>query len=351
MSEKGALAVKNRRTCYDCGKPIRDPNAQVCPHCGGSDVSERKARPTRRIFGAPHVILPDPWDGLELDLGSTILLSGGAGSGKTTISLKCKPRKYATSEQEIDKIHEDWHRIVGQHFPDQATPAFSMVYSWEHLEEDVADIEEGDILVVDSISQLAASIQTVDIMRKVVEKVRFEGAIAIFIAQYTKDGDMLGPNMLRHLVDVVAEIPEDSHGLRRLAVYKNRFGSTFSNYFVINSRGVEKPTFPYAYTVEGNPGRYSLHLYPMSGAKYDGIFNALLEGGGKVHHVASSAIQCGLYEGSFAEPPDAEDRKRFALRHGLMWLDPETYSKILVDMSSAQSLVEEAHAKYLREIA
>jgi len=337
--EAVTLSIKNRRTCFDCGRPVRDAHAQTCPWCGGSDISDRKARPTKRTGREDPILLPAPWTGLKLEKGATILLSGGAGSGKTTICLKLKPTKYCTSEQEIDKVHEDWWRIVGQHERDPLTPTFTMIYTWEQLQEDVADIEENDILVVDSISQLTTSSRSVDVVRDVVEKVRFEGAIAIFIAQYTKDGDMLGPNMLRHLVDVVAEIPDDGHGMRRLAVYKNRYGSTFSNYFVINDKGVHEASFPYAYSVEGNPGRYSLHMYPLSGSKYSSMYDILVDKGVRINRVASCAIASSLYADGFAEPPDVDERRRFALRHGLLWLDPETFHEICDDIDHAQQIL------------
>ncbi len=272
--------------------------------------------------------MPFPLDRLLLQRGGTVLLSGGPGSGKTTICTAILPTMISSSEQEVEQVAATWWRVN----PDAGPPRLSSCATWGELEEDLAELGAGEIGIVDSISQLASGAGAAEILRKSVRRIRRVGAMAIFIAQYTKDGDMLGPNELRHLVDVVAAIPDDPTGMRRVAVSKNRFGALFSTYFSIGERGVERQEFRWAYSVEGPPGRYSLHLYPMGGAKLTGILEVLEKAGKKVKgSVASAAVASSLYEMGFVEPDDVEWRKKFAKDHGLSWIGPQEAWEMLAE--------------------
>lgn len=248
-----------------------------------------------------------------------MLLSGGPGSGKTTICIAANPNIISSSEQENEQVAGIWYRV----HKERPSPILTNCTTWEELAEDLMVLQEGELGLVDSISQLAAGPHTPLVLRRAVKNIREKGAVAIFITQYTKDGEMLGPNELRHMVDVVATIPDDPFGLRRLSVVKNRFGALFTQYFSLGEEGVKEQSFRWAYSVEGPPGRYSLHLFPMSGAKWAGIFSAFEEAGVRVEGVASAAVTSSIYETGFVEPDDVEWRMKFAADHGLAWIDPE----------------------------
>jgi hypothetical protein len=328
-------ALLNRAVCYQCAFPISDPHAQSCPRCGSSDIDARHARPHKKTHQREAPPLPHPWSQLRLEHSGTVILSGNAGSGKTTICLKAKPTKFLSSEQELEKVQQNWWRVVGNHEENAKIPLLSSISSWDQLEEDLIDLDEDDVVVVDSISQLAAPHHAAAIVARVIERIRVARARAFFIAQFTKDGDMLGPNELRHLVDVVGKIPDDPTGLRRLSIEKNRYGSPFSQYFGLDAHGVTNQNFPYCYTVEGSANKFRLHLYPMTGGpKLTGIFDDFAEQGIRVLGCASAAIKCGLYPGGYAEPPDVEWRKRFAQAHGLTWIDAAAAREILSDTAA-----------------
>jgi energy-coupling factor transporter ATP-binding protein EcfA2 len=321
---KESRAVRNSRVCYNCALPIHEKDIQVCPRCGGSDIDDRRARPWKHEL-REVVTLPHPWGKLSLKKGGTILLSGGPGSGKSTICTAAKPSMICSSEQEVEEVAAIWYRVN----PDEKSPMLSSCTSWEELEDDLLGLGDGDLGIIDSISQLANGPGTSNIMRRSIARIRSVGAMAIFVTQYTKDGDMFGPNELRHLVDVVASIPDDPTGLRRLAVSKNRFGNLFSTYFSLTGKGVKEQEFKWAYSVEGPPGRYSLLLYPMSGGKFSGILEVLERAGKRVEGVASAAVASNIYRSGFVEPDDAEWRRLFAEEHGLKWLGPEEANEIL----------------------
>lgn len=249
----------------------------------------------------------------------------------TTLCLKMSPTLFISTEQELEEVAHSWYRIMAD--SPSTIPVLTSVYTWEQLEDDLLQVKHGDRIVVDSISQLATGPESSDVVRRIIEHVRKAGAIAVFIAQFTKEGGMLGPNMLNHMVDVVCTIPDDELGLRRLTASKNRFGDLFSQYFTLSAKGVEEQTFPYAYSVEGSAGNYSLKLFPMKPSKFGGIFEQLVEAGIPIEGMASCAVACSGYRTGFAEPPDTHWRKLFAEQHGLTWVSPEDAQEMMLEAS------------------
>lgn len=244
--------------------------------------------------------------------------------------MKTRPTLFISTEQELEEVSHSWYRIMGE---ESSIPLLTSCYSWEQIEHDLLTLKRGDRVIVDSISQLATGPESKDIVKEIIERVRRAGATAWFIAQFTKQGDMLGPNMLNHMVDVVCTIPDDDLGMRRLSTSKNRFGDLFSRYFALGADGVTEQDFSeYAYSVEGSAGNYSLHLYPQGGAKLAGIFDELSDNGVFIEGYASSAIRCRAYRSGYAQPTDVERRRIFAEDHGLTWVSPE----------QAQQMVNEA---------
>lgn len=90
------------------------------------------------------------------------------------------------------------------------------------------------LLIVDSLQTIASadststagSISQVTEVAKVITRIAKERAIpTIFVGHYTKDGNVAGPRVVEHLVDVVLSFEgEDDSPLRLLRGIKNRFG-------------------------------------------------------------------------------------------------------------------------------
>jgi len=324
----GPRAIRNGRVCYTCSHTILDDTATVCEWCNGTDINERRARPgvppQRRV--APP--LPPPWDGLNLKHGGTVLLSGGPGSGKTTTCIRARPTRYIATEEELEQIASNWYRINGPSVP---CPLLIACYDWTDLEDDLIDLGKNDLVIVDSISQMAEPHDARRVIRRTIEMIRKPLARGIFICQHTKDGEALGPNELRHAVDVVGTIPDDPTGLRRVTFTKNRGGALTGRYFTLEEGGVGKQDFPYAYSVEGSAGNYHLHLFPLTGAKMADLLDLMSKAGCKAQAIASSAIACEMYPEGFASPPDVAERRRFAEAHGLTWLTPEDGRRLIRD--------------------
>lgn len=265
-------------------------------------------------------------------------MSGNKGSGKTSICMKTEPTLFISTEQEIEEVSHAWYRIMGE---EATVPLMTNCYNWEELQEDLLSLKKGDRVIVDSISQFSTGPESSDIVKTIIERVRKTGAIAWFIAQFTKQGDMLGPNMLNHMVDVVCTIPDDNLGMRRLSASKNRFGSLFSRYFALTGEGVTEQSFDYAYTVEGSVGNYSLHLYPQNGAKLSGVFQELEKAGVMLEGLASAALACRGYRTGFAEPSDIAMRREFAEEHGLKWITPVDARELIRETMEALGTPQE----------
>ena len=267
-----------------------------------------------------------------------MLLSGNKGSGKTSICMKVSPTVFISTEQEIQEVGHAWYRIMGE---EASVPLMSNCWSWEQLQEDLLVLQKGDRVIVDSVSQFATGPKSQEVVKAIIEHVRKTGAVAWFIAQFTKDGDMLGPNMLNHMVDVVCQIPDDNLGMRRLTASKNRFGGLFARYFALTGEGVTEQDFEYAYSVEGSAGNYSLHLFPLGGAKLNGIFTKMTEAGLLLEGLASAGIQCQGYKDGFAQPSDTEMRKQFAEEHGLTWISPTQAKENIKALLKKQGTTQE----------
>lgn len=323
-------AIKNARFCFNCACPIIDERILVCPECGSIDISERDTRPGPRP-GRKVTALAFPWTGIRLKRGGTILLAGDKGSGKTTISLFLRPSLVLISEQEPEEVAATYYRVNGDDAP---RPLLRSIDSWEDIEEGMLSLQEGELAVIDSVSQIGTHQEAATIVRQTISIVRRRRAHAIFICQFNAAGQPLGANELQHAVDVVALIPNDPGGMRSLQVVKDRNGECFSTYFRLTGKGPVEETFDYAYSVEGPVSNYHLHLYPMPGAKQAGALDVMLQLGEQLHGFASAAIQCSGYKNGFGQPSDVLDRKRFAERHGLTWLDLDDVHDLALQRAS-----------------
>ncbi len=171
--------------------------------------------------------------------GSTVLLAGDPGIGKSTLLLQCAagvasaigPAIYATGEESQDQIKLRAQRLgIPQErllvvstgdvvwlgaLAEEAKPALLVVDSIQTAWHSGVDGSSGTI---GQIRQSAAALG--DIARRT-------GVPVILAGHVTKDGAVAGPKVLEHVVDVVLQL-EGSAGtqLRLLRGSKNRHGAT-----------------------------------------------------------------------------------------------------------------------------
>lgn len=272
---RAVAKVRTSFVCRDCGN-VQPKWAGKCPDCGAWDSLQRfteapaeagsaaaHASIGARAGQAPHRAQPlaevkpmdvprAPTGVRELDRvlgggfvpGSVVLIGGDPGIGKSTLLLQSAAALassgacvlYATSEESAAQVKLRAERLedtstasCGDHLLLLSEPNLAVV-----VEE--ARRTRPALLVVDSIQMVfhtevdAAPGSVAQLRRCCLDLVAFAkttGTAVAVVGHVTKDGDLAGPKLLEHLVDVVLAFEGDRHhAYRTVRAVKNRFGST-----------------------------------------------------------------------------------------------------------------------------
>ncbi|MFB3785053.1 MAG: DNA repair protein RadA [bacterium] len=192
--------------------------------------------------------------------GAAILLGGEPGIGKSTLLL-----------QAADQIAARYGRVLyisGEESPAQiklraqrlgARSPELFVKADNQLERMIAEIRalQPFLAIVDSIQTAAWSEltsapgsvgQVRDCTALLVRLAKETATPIVLVGHVTKDGNIAGPRMLEHLVDVVLYFEGDPHRhYRILRGIKNRFGSTYEiGLFEMSERGLREVSNPAA---------------------------------------------------------------------------------------------------------
>lgn len=188
--------------------------------------------------------------------GSLILIGGEPGIGKSTLALQLalqiseKTTLYVSGEESEQQIRYRAERL--QHLTDKC-----LILTETNVEEIIYHIDKvmPDIVIVDSIQtlqseQLESSPGTVTQIRectgKLQKKIKSLGIPIFLIGHINKEGNLAGPKVLEHVVDVVLQFEGDqNHFYRLLRASKNRFGSTSElGIFEMQSDGLKEVLNP-----------------------------------------------------------------------------------------------------------
>jgi DNA repair protein RadA/Sms len=178
--------------------------------------------------------------------GSVVLLGGDPGIGKSTLMMQTAMQAsahgeevlYATSEESAFQCKMRGDRLCGGFEQSKETYSGLKILA----DTDLANIQrfvesnKPSLLIVDSIQMvhrgdLDASPGSVKQIRRccleLVYLAREYNMAVIVVGHVTKDGQLAGPRVLEHMVDVVLSFEGDRHhGLRSVRGVKNRFGTT-----------------------------------------------------------------------------------------------------------------------------
>lgn len=185
--------------------------------------------------------------------GSVILWGGEPGIGKSTLILQVchamakagRSVLYASGEESEAQIKMRAERLG-------ASDDNLFVYSGGNLDAIVSEAEKEKpfMLVIDSIqtmylsaneSPMGSPAQIRDCTAVLVRLAKSENIAVMIIGHVTKEGNLAGPRILEHMVDVVFYLEGDrSYQFRVLRTVKNRFGSTAeSGLFVMEGQGLK----------------------------------------------------------------------------------------------------------------
>jgi DNA repair protein RadA/Sms len=212
------------------------------------------AGPPRRKTGIAEL---DRVCGGGLVPGSTILVGGDPGIGKSTLLLQAAAAlaahggtaAYITGEEAIDQIRLRAERLGVADRPVGLAAASSV----RDIVESLDSAEAPDLVVIDSIQTMY--LDTLDSAPGTVSQVRGaaqeliglakrRGFVVVLVGHVTKEGLIAGPRVLEHMVDTVLYFEgERGHQFRILRAVKNRYGATDEiGVFEMSDRGlVEVP--------------------------------------------------------------------------------------------------------------
>jgi len=197
-------------------------------------VAEIKLNPEERISTRNKEL--DTVLGGGLVKGSVILLGGEPGIGKSTLLLQIAlkiPHKvlYVSGEESQSQIKMRAERL-------QSNSSDCLILTETNTQQIFKNIEEvnPDVLVIDSIQTLhtnsidASPGSISQIREATAELIKYAKETAtpvLLIGHINKEGQIAGPKILEHMVDVVLQFEGDrNHTYRILRSQKNRFGST-----------------------------------------------------------------------------------------------------------------------------
>lgn len=189
--------------------------------------------------------------------GSLMLLGGSPGIGKSTIvaqiasgitgnvlyvsgeesaqQIKMRMDRLGVEQSELQFLAEEHIEVICKTIQ-ELKPACAIIDSIQTMASSAVDSEAG------SVNQIKAA--TIRLM----ETAKSTGVPIIIIGHVTKGGDIGGPKLLEHMVDVVLYMEGDKqHRFRLLRSVKNRFGSTNEvGVFHMTGKGLEQVENPSA---------------------------------------------------------------------------------------------------------
>ncbi len=207
----------------------------IISHTGVTKLSDVPLDKITRIIG------PDPEfnrvTGGGIVPGSVILIAGEPGIGKSTlllqIALQLQHQKilYVSGEESNQQI-----KLRANRLQDDSLDCLLLTETNTHQILKIAKRENPEVIIIDSIQTMQTPFlesapgsisQIRETAQELVKYAKENHTAVIFIGHITKDGQIAGPKILEHMVDVVLQFEGDHHyQYRLLRTLKNRFGST-----------------------------------------------------------------------------------------------------------------------------
>ena len=171
--------------------------------------------------------------------GAAILLSGEPGVGKSTLLLEVAARTaaaggrvlYVSAEESLAQVRLRAERTGSLHDELYLAAETDLATILGHVDETAPGL-----LIVDSVQTVSSGLidgaaghpsQVREVASTLIRVAKDRGLPVILVGHVTKDGQVAGPRILEHLVDVVCHFEGDRQtALRFVRALKNRFGAT-----------------------------------------------------------------------------------------------------------------------------
>lgn len=201
--------------------------------------------------------------------GSVILLGGEPGIGKSTLLLQLALRTtglktlYVSGEESEQQIRMRAERTGATNrecYIFTETQTGNILHYCQKLQPDLIIIDSIQTLQSDQIESVAGSVGQIRQCTAELQKfVKSRNIPLLLIGHITKDGQIAGPKVLEHMVDVVLLFEGDrNYGFRLLRALKNRFGSTAElGIYEMRSSGLDEVQNPSEILLSHHDEHYS----------------------------------------------------------------------------------------------
>ncbi|MFA6844446.1 MAG: DNA repair protein RadA [Sphaerochaetaceae bacterium] len=262
--------------CSQCGH-VEAKWLGRCPECGNWNTFEEEAVPVATNDTRKSVIIDssgkvqalnevvvepgyrfstgiselDRVLGGSLMRGSSILLGGEPGIGKSTLMLqmiaKCAQERsvlYVSGEESAGQVKLRAERL-SLNLKGISIICDTRIEILEtllgQLKPQIVVIDSLQTLVCSDIPSPAGSINQIRACSTALVGVSKQLGISLFLVGHiTKEGILAGPKVIEHLVDTVLSFEESGSGVRMIRALKNRFGSVDEiGIFLMTEKGLE----------------------------------------------------------------------------------------------------------------
>lgn len=257
-SECGYSSPKWLGRCPDCGSWGTLVESVVAPKAGSAAVAavsgsvptgltpNAPATPITQISGSVATSVPSGIAELDRVLGagvvpgSVVLMAGEPGVGKSTLLLEVASRwaslsgrkaLYVTAEESAGQVRVRAERTGALKETLYLAAESNLDVVFGHVEQ-----VKPSLLIIDSVQTMHAPgvegvaggvAQSRAVTAALTTLAKTSGIPILLVGHVTKDGNVAGPRVLEHLVDVVLNFEGDRQSsLRMLRGIKNRFGAT-----------------------------------------------------------------------------------------------------------------------------
>ena len=250
--------LKTQYFCQNCGAQYSQWHGQ-CKTCGEwntlvEEIVEKSAKSIAtkskssiiniievEAIEEPRIITPSEELNRVLGggivLGSVTLIGGEPGIGKSTLllqlALKMKKKiLYVSGEESASQIKMRADRLAEVKNPN------CFLFTETSVEKILHEAKklEPDFMIIDSIQTLQSQLiesspgtvsQIRECSNEIIKFAKDNNVPVFLVGHITKDGQIAGPKVLEHMVDVVLNFDGDrNHLFRLLRANKNRFGAT-----------------------------------------------------------------------------------------------------------------------------
>ena len=173
--------------------------------------------------------------------GSLVLLGGDPGIGKSTMLLDAGIR-FSAGGIKVLYVSPGTALLVMT-----ATDLDAVLLQAKEVQPQILVIDSIQTMYNPELQTAAGSVgQVRECTAKLLRFAKATGIAVIIIGHVTKDGNIAGPRLLEHMVDVVLQFEGDrSYSFRVLRALKNRFGSTSeSGIFSMETGGLKEVANP-----------------------------------------------------------------------------------------------------------